>query len=340
MTVEERTGTREDVAEERTEARGDVAEECRVSVVLPTYNERGNLDALLAELDEVFDRPSMASYRPVEYVFVDGGSTDGTREWLREQSRSHERVCALLLRRRFGQSAALGAGFEHAHGDLVVSMDADGQNDPADVPALLDRLDDDYDCVSGWRRNRKDPWHKTIPSRIQTPLAKATGPSIHDFGCTLKAYRAEAVDDLDLYGEGHRYIPAKLFERGHTIDEVEVNHRPREYGRSRYGASRLLRGFLDLVFHAFWNRYATRPFQLFGTVAVVLFVVGGVLLAGGLLAFALGWSAVPVWVPLLIAVQCWVLGGGVVLAGLVSEMLAKLYYRDDPAYRVEELLGR
>lgn len=310
-----------------------------VSVVVPVYNERENLPQLLEEIDATFHQPGMAQYRPYELLFVNDGSTDGSAEWLATCARSNEHVRTYRLGRSFGQSAALAAGIDHADGDVIVPMDGDLQNDAADIPALLDRLADGYDCVSGWRRDRDDPWHKTIPSAIQTQLAMRIGPEIHDYGCTLKAYRADAIKDICLYGEGHRYIPAKLYDKGYSVTELEVTHRPRVNGESHYGVGRLLRGFVDFMFHLFWVRYSTRPLHLFGGLGLLAMVAGTGLGALSLFQkYLLGVSLGPRTPRLILITLLIVVGLHLVMFGTLWEMLTKLHYRDDPEYRISEVI--
>lgn len=308
----------------------------RVSVVVPVHNERENLPILLNELDATFLADGMAAYRPYEILFVEDGSDDGTAEWVDDAAASNANVDALHLKRSFGQSAALAAGFDAVRGDIIIPMDGDLQNDPADIPALLEKLDEGYDCVSGWRRDRHDPLSKTIPSGIQTRLAKLTGPDINDFGCTMKAYRREAIDELSLYGEGHRYIPAKLYDKGYSVTEVEVNHRPREHGESRYGMGRLIRGFVDLLYHWFWVHFSTRPLHLFGALGFGL-IGSGTLIGGISLVQRYGFGvALEPHTPRLILISLLIVTGvHLLLFGLIAEMLTTLHYRDDAEYRVK-----
>lgn len=308
-----------------------------VSVVVPVHNEAGNLPPLTGEVDDVFRTHGLGNY---ELLFVDDGSTDGTAALVDELARGHDEVRGIHLRRSFGQSAALAAGFDHARGDILVPMDGDLQNDPADIPRLVDRLEDGYDCVSGWRRERNDPLTKRIPSQIQTWLAMFTGPDIHDFGCTLKAYRAEAIEDIDLYGEGHRYIPSKLYDRGYAIDEIEVNHRERKNGESHYGVSRLVRGLVDLMFHWFWVRFSTRPLHFLGTAGILFMGAGGAL--GGLSLvqrFLLGVPLLPRTPRLILTVLLIVFGLQLFIFGVIAEMLTKLHYTSDEEYRVQRIVG-
>jgi len=309
------------------------------SVVLPAYNEAGNIADLVAEILAVFD--DNAVYRPVEVIVVDDGSTDGTRETILDLAAEHEEVVGVLLSRNFGQSAALNAGIEQATGKFVVTMDADRQNDPADVPRLLDELTDGYDCVSGWRRDRQDPITKTVPSDIQTRLARLTGPDIHDFGCTLKAYRSEALNGIHLYGEGHRYIPAQLYNRGYRITELPVNHRPRTAGSTKYGTKRLVKGLLDLLFHVFWNRFSTRPIHFLGGFGLLSSTVG--FLIGTHLVvqkYAFGLSLTPRLPRLILTVALVLFGLILIMFGFLAEMLTMLHYSERTPYRIATVTGR
>jgi glycosyltransferase involved in cell wall biosynthesis len=310
-----------------------------VSITIPAYNEAETVEPLVEEVIETFEREVPAAYALAEVVLVDDGSTDGTDEVIRSLAADRAVVRAAILRRNFGQSAALAAGIDHASGDVIVTMDADGQNDPADIPRLLEELSDGWDCVSGWRKDREDPLHKTVPSAIQTSLAWLTGLSIHDFGCTLKAYDGEAIRSVDLYGEGHRYIPAKLHAAGYRVTELPVNHRPRERGESKYGAERLLKGTLDLFFHAFWNRYSTRPLHFLGSIGFLLVLLGGGIGAHALyLNYAAG-ARLTSHLPRLILLTALVLFGvQLVMFGFLAEMLTKQYYADQEPYLVDTVV--
>lgn len=307
----------------------------QTSIVLPVYNERGNLRPLIEELQSVIDSETMAPHRPVEILLVDDGSTDGSTDTIQELADKDPRIRGLFLTRNFGQSAALHAGFDHARGKTIVTLDADGQNNPNDIPRLLDRLEEGFECVSGWRRDRNDPITKTVPSAIQTYLAKLTGPDINDFGCTLKAYRAEAVKDLPLQGENHRYIPAMLYSRGYRITEEPVDHRPRTHGASKYGWTRLLRGLVDLGYHVFRNRYGARPMHFLGGLGLVLVLIGG--LIGGhavVMKYAFGEPLTPHLPRLLLVIAMLLFGLQLLTFGIIAEMLTRLRYRDERPYRI------
>lgn len=313
----------------------DRSESAALSVVMPAYNEAENLKALVPEIIDVAE----AFDDQYEVVIVDDGSEDETAQAIRRFSALYDSVTGVFLSRNFGQSSALSAGIETATGDTVVTMDADGQNDPSDIPVLLDRLNDGVACVSGHRANREDPLTKRVPSRIQTTLAKLTGPDINDFGCTLKAYRAEALEHIQVYGEGHRYIPAKLYARGYSVEEIPVNHRGRTNGTSHYGVGRLLRGFVDLWTHVFLTRYSTRPMHVFGGVGVGLASVGSVL-GLHIVALRVFWG-VPMLdhLPRLILIALLVIAGIMLFSlGVIAELLVRLIYREETPYRIQEVV--
>lgn len=310
------------------------------SVVLPAYNEAQNLTPLVVELIEVVDQTEMTPYQPVEIIIVDDGSTDDSRTVLREIAAEYNQVTALFLSRNFGQSAALAAGIDHASGKYIVTMDADRQNDPADIPSLLETLQSGYDCVSGWRRDRNDPVSKTIPSKIQTYLARKSGPDIRDFGCTLKAYRAKALKTIDLYGEGHRYIPAKLHKKGFAMAEQEVSHRSRTRGQTKYGWGRLLRGSMDLLFHIFWNRYSTRPLHLLGSSGILFMGIGGsVGLHAVFIKYIQGVSLIPKLPRLILVIALIIFGFQLLMFGFIAEMITKLHYEEKKPYNIYEVVS-
>jgi glycosyltransferase involved in cell wall biosynthesis len=253
-----------------------VAAEPTISVVAPAFDEERSVALLFEELQAALDPLGT----PWEVVFVDDGSTDGTFAALTRLHDANENVRVVRLRRNFGKSAALAAGFEQARGEVVVTIDADLQDDPAEIPRLLAKLDEGFDLVSGWKSRRRDPWTRRVLSRIFNRLASVvSGVTLHDVNCGLKAYRAEVVHDLRIYGELHRFLPVLAHERGYRVAELPVNHRPRNHGRSRYGLERYLRGFLDLLTVSLVGRYRHRPLHLFGGVGLVLGAIGTLVLA-------------------------------------------------------------
>ena len=246
-----------------------------ISVVVPVHDEDRSVELLYDELSSALQPLD----RPWEAVFVDDGSTDGSFAAL---TRLHDRapnVRVVRLRRNFGKSAALSAGFRHSTGDVVVTIDADLQDDPAEIPRLLAKLDEGFDLVSGWKVKRRDPLSRRIPSKVFNWVSgRVSGLRLHDLNCGLKAYRAEVVQGLRIYGELHRFVPVLAHYRGFRVAELPVNHRPREHGRSRYGMERYVRGFLDLLTVTFMGRYRQRPLHLFGGLGLGLSLLGGIVL--------------------------------------------------------------
>ena len=243
----------------------------KISVVIPCYNEQESLPELFDKLEAV-----MAELRcDAEYIFVDDGSTDRTVAVMRGLRERSKRVGVISFRRNYGKAAALNTGFRAASGDYVVTIDADLQDDPAEIPGLLRKLEAGADLVSGWKSNRRDPLTKTLPSRVFNAVTSAaTGLRLHDFNCGLKMYRRDVTDALNIYGELHRFIPALAAWEGFRVDEVPVKHYKRKYGHSKYGARRFLNGFFDLMTTMFVTRRALNPLHFFGRIAVVLLTLG------------------------------------------------------------------
>ena len=242
-----------------------------ISVVVPVHNEERSVALLLDELASSLDGLG----RTWEAIFVDDGSTDGTFAALTRLHADHANVRVVRLRRNFGKATALDAGFAEAIGDVVVTIDGDLQDDPSEIPRLLAKLDEGFDLVSGWKAKRRDPLRRRIPSKLFNWVSgRLSGLRLHDMNCGLKAYRAEVVRGLRLYGELHRYVPVLAHYRGFRVAELPVNHRPREHGRSRYGVERYVRGFLDLLTVTFMGRYRHRPLHLFGGLGLLLFALG------------------------------------------------------------------
>lgn len=305
-----------------------------LSVVFPVFNERPNLPSVYRETHDAL-APAFETW---ELIFVDDGSTDGSYELLCGLAASDDRVSVVRLAANFGQSAALDAGIRRAAGDVVVTMDADGQNDPGEIPRLVETLEaEDYDCVVGWRRDRVDPLSKTVASKTAYVLRRfLLNTDLHDYGCTLKAMRREPAQSIRLTGEMHRYIPPLLVWRGYDVGEVEVNHRPRRDGETKYGLWRLPKGFLDMLNVWFWQRYSSRPLHVFGGLGLVAGTIG---IASGLyavflkLAYAVSLSDTAL--PLFAAFAC-LLGIQFFISGILADIGIKNYYavsRTD-AYRV------
>ena len=303
-----------------------------LSVLVPVYNEAGNVGPLHAELDRVL-RGSEIRY---ELVFVDDGSTDGTAAKLAAiQDADPDHVRVAFLRRNCGQTAALSAALDLARGAILVPMDGDLQNDPADIPRLLERLGEGFDVVSGWRRRRRDTFlTRKVPSWLANRLvARISGVPLHDFGCTMKAYRRQVLEGVRLYGEMHRFIPIFASWQGARVTELEVNHRPRTAGRSKYGLGRTLNVVLDLILIRFYQRYAQRPIHLFGRIGLWSILLS-LLSFGGMLYYKLLHHALTglpnkdfVATPLpLLAIQFFLAGVISILMGVLAEMVMRTYY--------------
>ncbi len=309
-----------------------------LSVVVPLYNEEPNVIGLHRELTAALHTWG----RPYELILVDDGSTDGTFDRLRELHATDPRLRVIRLRRNFGQTAAFAAGFAHARGRLIATADGDLQNDPADLPAMVDLLGDDYDIVCGWRRHRKDPWMtRRLPSRLANWLiSRTTGVHLHDYGCSLKVFRGDVVRSMRLYGEMHRFMPAIASEQGVRIAEMAVNHRPRRAGLSKYGLSRTIRVVLDLFTVKFLLTYSTRPLQMFGPPGLLMGTVGVALIGylGYLRLFTdQGIADRPL---LLLAILLIFAGMQLLTLGLLAELQARTYHESQgkPIYVVRERL--
>ncbi len=310
-----------------------------LSIVIPVFNEAGNVEALAEDVLRALDPLG----REYEIVIVDDGSTDGTQEVLRRLRERVRQLRVILFRRNFGQTAALSAGIEHARGKILVTMDGDGENDPADIPRLVERLTNGVDMVCGWRVDR---WKgaflsRRLPSEAANRIiAYSTGVHLHDFGCTLKAFRHDLATGLKLYGEMHRFVPVLAHDVGASIVEIPVNYRPRRYGSSKYGLSRAVRVILDLLTVKFLSSFKTRPIQVFGLWGLIALVVG------------LAWTAWLMFerqvfhVPmgnrpqLFLAVLLSFSGLQFITLGLLGEMLVRTYHesQDKPTYVIREIL--
>lgn len=311
-----------------------------ISVVVPVYNEVESLPHLISAIATTLT-VSRLSY---EIICVDDGSTDGSAEFLKQQAQTRTDLKAVLLRRNYGQTAAMAAGFDYAQLQCIVTLDSDLQNDPADIPLLLAKLEEGYDLVSGWRQKRQDAaLTRLLPSQIANwIIGRVTGVRLHDYGCSLKAYRSELVADMNLYGELHRFLPALAYIEGAKISELPVRHHARRYGRSKYGLSRTFRVLMDLLTIWFMKKFLTRPMHVFGVFGLLSMALG-TLLGLYLTVLKLGFGYSIGDRPLLIlAVLLLVTGVQLFSFGLLAELLMRTYHESQgrPIYRVREVVGR
>jgi glycosyltransferase involved in cell wall biosynthesis len=308
-----------------------------VSIVIPLYNEKENIEPLYKALKSVMD----AEGKDYELLFVDDGSTDRTLQLLKQIAQRDVKVRVLSFRRNFGQTAAFAAGFDHAKGDVIVTIDGDLQNDPNDIPKMLSLIGE-YDIVSGWRRNRKDSFLKRkLPSMIANWLiSRVTGVKLHDYGCSLKAYKADVVKNINLYGEMHRFIPAVASWYGVRITEVETTHQPRYRGKSKYGISRILRVILDLITVKFLQSFSTKPLQAFGPIGILCgltgFAISLYLTIEKLSGQSIGGRPL-----LLLGVLLIIIGFQLIVMGLLGEMLVRVYHESQrkPIYVLKKNLA-
>lgn len=319
-----------------------------LSLIIPVYNEVANLRPLWQEITEALAGRDL----DYEVIFIDDGSSDGSVGVMEALAAEDARVVAIVFRRNFGQTAAFAAGFRHAAGRAIVTMDADRQNDPADIPALLERLEEGYDVVNGWRQSRQDPLLlRKLPSKIaNTIIARSSGVKLHDRGCSLRAFRATVVRDLHLYGEMHRFIPEMVSAAGYSMAEVPVNHRARVAGDSKYGLSRTFRVILDLITVLFLRRYSDRPMHLLGGIGIVSGALGFFINAylallkiwGGIIGGLDGFRAVRIGDrPLLmLGIVLIFIGIQFLVMGLLAELIVRTYYESQgkPVYHVQKVV--
>ncbi|HEX7378451.1 MAG TPA: glycosyltransferase family 2 protein [Pirellulales bacterium] len=311
-----------------------------LSAVIPVYNEAESLESLYRELAAV----AGARDYDLDLVFVDDGSTDASWELIRAMAAADQRVRGLRFRRNFGKAAALSAGFQAARGELVMTLDADLQDDPREIPKFLERMANDLDVVSGWKKIRHDPWHKVWPSRVFNWLvSRLTGVALHDHNCGMKCYRREVFREVRLYGELHRFVPVLAHARGFRVGEVIIEHRPRKFGHSKYGVRRFLRGFLDLLTVKFLTGFGQRPQHALGAAGLGFFVLG----AAGIAYLSAYWLKTQCWpepgdLPLHqrpalhYSVASLLLGGQLISIGFLAELIIAYTGRDAETYSIAE----
>ncbi|HUF01834.1 MAG TPA: glycosyltransferase family 2 protein [Gaiellaceae bacterium] len=309
--------------------------EVDLSIVAPLYDEEDNVEPLYRSLTASLDKLG----RSFEVIAVDDGSTDGTYAELARLAADDPRLKLVRLRRNYGQTAALSAGFDHANGAVIVPIDADLQNDPSDIERLLKKLDEGYDVVSGWRRERKDGALRRIPSRMANWLiGRVIGVRLHDYGCTLKAYRAEIVEETRLYGEMHRFLPALAHHAGARIAEVPVNHHKRIAGKSKYGLGRTFKVLLDLLTVKFLSVWSTRPSHVFGGSGAILCLLGTAFVTWTAYEKIVNGVYVYRQPSLLVGVFLFTIGFNLILLGLLAELIVRTYHESQskPVYLVRE----
>lgn len=308
-----------------------------LSLVIPIYNEAENIPLLINAINQSLENSNLT----YEIICVDDGSQDGSTEALKDILLTTPCLKAIILRRNYGQTPAMAAGFENARGKVIITLDGDLQNDPTDIPLLLQKLEEGYDLVSGWRKNRQDDaLTRLLPSKIANwIIAKITGVKLHDYGCSLKAYRKELIADMNLYGELHRFLPALAYIEGAKITEIPVNHHPRRFGKSKYGLGRTFRVIMDLLTVFFIKKFLTRPMHVFGFFGLISMILGffiGIYLS--VLKLGLGQSIGDR--PLLILCVLLILTGVQLFSfGLLGELLMRTYHESQklPIYRIRDI---
>jgi len=301
-----------------------------VSVILPAYNEQDNVFPLYNELSRVLTDKD-------EIIFIDDGSKDNTLQNLAHLNKKDKRVKVIRFKRNFGQTAALDVGFKQALGEVIVTMDADLQNDPKDIPRLLAKLTEGYDVVTGWRYNRKDTISKKIFSLFANFVRRRLiKDKIHDAGCTLKVFKKECINSLNLYGEMHRYITTILALQGYKVGEIKVNHRQRIHGKTKYGFKRVFKGFFDLMFIKFWNDFSSRPLHFFGSLGVMQYAIATLIFAEQMIK-AIIVNELSVGPLLILVVLLLITGSLTFLFGFLAEIMVRTYYKDTKNYVIDKV---
>jgi glycosyltransferase involved in cell wall biosynthesis len=315
----------------------------KLSIVIPIYNEAENIKPLYEELKKVLEELKDKENYEYEIIFIDDGSTDGSFQILEEIAKEDKTVKIVKFRRNYGQTAALYAGFHYATGDIIITMDGDLQNDPKDIPRLLEKIKEGYDIVSGWRKNRKDAFiTRILPSKIANWLiSKITGVKLHDYGCTLKAYKKEIAKNYRLYGDMHRFLPAVAKSFGVKVAEIVVNHRPRIYGRSKYGIWRTIRVILDILLVKFLNDYMNKPLYVFGSIGLGLSSLGFLILLYLSLEKIIKGVSIGGRPLLILGVLLFLTGIQFISTGILAELIIRTYYesRNDKPFKVEKLVN-
>jgi glycosyltransferase involved in cell wall biosynthesis len=317
-----------------------------LSIVVPVFNEAESLKLLLDQLKAVEPQIQEAGFS-LEILFIDDGSTDASWDVVQQLASANQQVRGIRFRRNFGKAAALAAGFEAVDGPLVITMDGDLQDDPAEIPRFLQKMDEGLDVVSGWKQVRHDPWHKVLPSRVFNWLVgRLTGVRLHDHNCGFKCYRRRIFDEVRLYGEMHRFVPVLAAARGWKVGEIVVHHRPREFGASKYGVKRIIKGFLDLLTVYFLTDYGQRPLHLLGSFGLFFFLLGG----SGITVLS-AWWVLSRWMESIAVVHlheraifyysitAFLLGAQFMTAGFLAELITAFQGRQQQTYSICERVG-
>ena len=310
-----------------------------LTIIIPVYNEEGNITELYKQIKNtvslLLKQKKISNF---EIIFINDGSKDKTQEILEDLSKKDKQVKIIQFRKNFGQTAALKAGFEASQGDLIVTMDGDLQNDPSDIPNLIDKLNEGYDVVSGWRHNRKDSFSKKYTSKIMNFLRKKLiGDELHDYGCSLKIYKKECIKDLELFGELHRYITAYLYIKGYKIGEVKVNHRPRISGDTKYKFNRGINGVLDLFYLKYWSNFSDRPLHFFGRLGIYQWSLAALIGIEQIIKALIIKKLV--FGPLLALASMLVITGLLfIIFGFLSETMSRDYFKREKFYSIKKVI--
>lgn len=305
-----------------------------ISIIIPALNEENNIISLYRDLNAILKELK----KKCEIIFIDDGSTDRTHEEMLKLRKFDKNIKIIKFKKNFGQTAAWDAGFKLASGDLVIVMDADLQNDPNDIPKLINKINEGYDIVSGWRYNRQDTFSKKFFSYFANKLRRAvTGEKIHDSGCSLKIYKKECIKNVKLYGEMHRYITAILSWKGYRIGEIKVNHRPRTKGKTKYSFSRIFKGMMDLLLIVFWQKYSSRPIHIFGLVGSILTILG--FLAGFISVYFRIVKSIDMSDTFLPMASIFMIltGLNLLVSGIIADICIKNYYKGAESYFIEKI---
>ena len=307
-----------------------------ISVIVPVFNEEASLAVLHGELDAVFREAALG---PAEFLFVDDGSRDGSWMGLVELAIRDQRIRAVRFRRNFGKASALSAGFRMARGEQILTLDADLQDDPAEIPRFLARLEEGLDVVSGWKKRRHDPWHKVYPSRVFNWMVSGlTGCRLHDHNCGFKLYRAAVVREIEIYGELHRFVPVLAHARGFRVAEIEVHHRPRLHGKSKFGFSRYIKGFLDLLTVGFLTTFRQRPLHVLGSTGFVLLALGLLGLVYLAVLWLLGMRPIGNRPMLFYSIALLIVGVQLLSLGILAELVTAYNIRGEETYSIAETI--